>query len=131
MFASLLKLFRVGNETPGVRERGGAGEALAVRHLERNGLRIVERNWRCSSGEIDIVARDGEELVIVEVKSAGRVTEFKPEDRVNYAKRQKLKQLAAAYLRARKLDAPVRYDVVAVVWIEGEARLTHYENAFQ
>lgn len=130
MFANLWKLLKGNRDAPSVRARGTAGEDLAVRHLEQRGLRVRDRNWRCSIGEIDIVAQSGPTLVIVEVKSAGRESEYKPEDRVNHSKRTKLRRLAAVYLKARRLDLPVRYDVIAVVWDNGEPRITHYEDAF-
>lgn len=130
MFASLLKLIRGNKSAPAVKDRGQAGEARAVRHLEAKGMRILARNWRCSIGELDIVAKQGEYIVFVEVKSAGRKSNYRPEDRVNHEKQKRIKRLARAYLRSQRLDAPTRYDIVTVTWNDGEIKLEHFENAF-
>ena len=94
---------------------GRRGEDLAARELERRGYVIVEQRWRCPLGEIDIVARDGETVVIAEVKTRSRDDFGAPIDAVDHRKRRKLVQLARAYARARRLDAVnVRFDVVGV-----------------
>ena len=54
------------------RQRGDAAEALALRHLQRQGLKLVERNWRCAGGELDLIMRDGDALVLVEVRARSR-----------------------------------------------------------
>jgi len=110
--------------------RGHAGEVRATKYLEAKGLRILARNWRCTMGELDIVAKQGENIVFVEVKSAGKESDFRPEDRVNREKQKRIKRLAKAYLKAQRLDAPVRYDIVTVIWHEGETKVEHFENAF-
>ncbi len=130
MFANLWKFLNGRKSTPGVKERGQVGELHATKHLEAKGLRILARNWRCSIGELDIVARDGEHIVFIEVKSAGRQSDFRPEDRVNHEKQTRIKRLARAYLKSQRLDAPVRYDIVTVIWQDGQARIEHFENAF-
>ncbi len=100
---------------------GRRGEALAARELRRRGYVILERRWRCRIGEIDIVARDGEVLVVVEVKARSR-TDYGPAiDAVDREKRRKLEKLARAYLQAKKLsDVRVRFDLVGVTFSAGE-----------
>lgn len=78
-------------------------------------------------GELDIVARDGENIVFIEVKSAGRQSEFRPEDRVNHDKQARIKRLARAYLKSQRLDASVRYDIITVIWQEGDARFEYFK----
>ena len=97
------------------KEAGDQGEALAAKHLRRAGYRIIERNYRCGLGEIDIVARQGRCLVFVEVK-ARRGTGFgSPLDAVDRRKRAKLARLAHAYLAEHRLtEVSVRFDVVGV-----------------
>ena len=130
MFASLWKLIKGGKSVPDVKSRGQVGEVRATNYLEAKGLRILARNWRCSIGELDIVAKEDENIVFVEVKSAGKESDFRPEDRVNHEKQKRIKRLARAYLKSQRLDAPVRYDIVTVIWHEGEVKIEHFENAF-
>jgi putative endonuclease len=100
---------------------GRRGEALAARELRRRGYVLLERRWRCRIGEIDIVARDGVVLVVVEVKSRSRSDYGPPIDAVDRAKRRKLEKLARAYLRAKRLqEVSVRFDLVGVTVSKGE-----------
>jgi putative endonuclease len=93
---------------------GRRGETAAVRALRRAGYRIVARNWRCAAGEVDVVALDGETVVLVEVK-ATRAAGPSPAHRVDHAKRERLRgawRVLSAHRRfARR---PHRFDVVAV-----------------
>ena len=92
------------------------GEAAAVEHLRAAGLTVVDRDWRCRIGQIDVVALDGDTVVVVEVK-ARRGTGFGlPVESVDARKQRKLRQLAAAYLAATgRAGRPVRIDVVGVL----------------
>jgi len=94
---------------------GFRGEAIAARELRKRGYEILERRWRCRRGEIDLVARDGATLVIVEVKTRASRDFGPPADAVDPRKQRKLMELARAYLKARRLsDVNVRFDVVGV-----------------
>ncbi len=96
-------------------EIGRLGEDLAAKELRRRGYRIRERNFHCSLGEIDIVAEDGDEIVIVEVKTRSAGAHADPQDSVTPAKAARLIQLGHAYLARHELDAADwRIDVVAV-----------------
>lgn len=97
------------------RQRIGAqGEILAALALERVGYTVLERNWRCSQGELDIVARHGGELVFVEVRARTDGVDSALES-ISARKRARLEALAQAYLAAHDLDdAPFRIDVAAV-----------------
>jgi putative endonuclease len=96
---------------------GKRGEDVAVRELKRQGYEILHRRWRCRLGEIDVVARDGQTLVVVEVKARSRRDYGPPTNAVDAKKARRLERLARAYLRSRRLtDVDVRFDVVGVTF---------------
>lgn len=96
------------------KQLGRWGESMAARKLESLGLRLVERNWRCLHGEIDLVAREADTLVFVEVKTRrGRGTGA-PEEALTPLKTRKLLQLGQLYLAEHNLDVDWRVDMVAV-----------------
>jgi len=97
-------------------ELGSRGEGLAVDHLIDTGLEVLDRNWRCSQGEIDIVARDGDELAFVEVKTRSTVLFGHPFEAITATKLARLRRLAAAWCDAHPGSAAaVRIDAVAVI----------------
>ena len=103
-----------------LQDLGARGEELAVTFLERRGLHVVARNVRLSIGELDIVARDGDETVFVEVKTRVGGPEAAPDAAVTSAKLERLGRLAERYLADRaEGDGPWRIDVVAVVLDRG------------
>ena len=112
---------------------GRRGEAHAARALRRRGYVVLERRWRCRLGEIDIVARDGDVLVVVEVKARSRSDYGPPVDAVDSRKRRKLEKLARAYLQARRLsNVSLRFDVVGVTFSKGERpRVDVFPDAFR
>jgi len=94
---------------------GRTGERLAAEALARRGYRILERNFRCCYGEIDLVAEDGHELVFVEVKTRRGTAFGRPEEAVTLRKQRKLVEIAAYYLDLHACaDRAWRIDVVAV-----------------
>ena len=104
---------------PGGRTARGAlgryGEDVAARFLTDAGLVVLERNWRCDLGEVDIVARDGDALVVCEVKTRQSTAYGPPQEAVTAAKQARLRRLAARWLADRGVHPPqVRIDVVAV-----------------
>ena len=95
---------------------GRRGEDLAAEYLAGEGLQLVERNWRCSQGEIDLVARDGDELVFVEVKTRSSLGYGHPLEAITVAKLARLRRLASAWCVAHPgQKGLVRIDAVAVV----------------
>jgi len=95
---------------------GKYGEELAARYLRERGMQILERNWRCAEGEIDVVALDGDCLVVCEVKTRGGTGVGDPLESVTWEKARRLRRLAAAYLRSRPGLVPqVRIDVIGIV----------------
>lgn len=97
---------------------GRAGEDAAAEYLLQLGYLVVERNWRCRSGEIDLVAEDGETLVIVEVRSRTNPTRFgSAVEAITPRKCRQVRELATIYLKHRKVEPQsVRFDVVAVTF---------------
>jgi putative endonuclease len=96
-------------------ELGRWGEAQAARFLKKQGLRVLERNVELPAGEIDLVARDGDALVIVEVKTRAEADFGGPLAAINPSKRRKLVILARSYLARHRLgETPCRFDIVGV-----------------
>lgn len=97
------------------RRLGQWGETVAALHLESAGYAIIERNWRCRSGEIDLVARDGETVVFVEVKTRRGRDFGAPEEALTPAKARKLMTLGEQYVVDHDLaDVDWRIDLVAI-----------------
>jgi putative endonuclease len=108
-----------GPPAPRVRAKdalGRFGEDLAVRHLEADGFTVLERNWRCELGEIDVVARDGSVLVVVEVKTRSSVSHGTPFEAITERKLHRLERLGIAWMRARGVrPRGMRVDIVSVL----------------
>ncbi len=109
---------------------GKAGEELAVNHLEQSGFFILERNWRFSHKEIDIIAREHNDIVVIEVKTRHAPVREMPEQAINRQKRQFLVAAANAYVKYNRITLDVRFDVINVVYVGGKPELTHIRNAF-
>ncbi|MEN3357052.1 MAG: putative endonuclease [Mycobacteriales bacterium] len=111
---------------------GKFGEDVAVERLSAAGLRILDRNWRCAEGEIDIVAADGDVLVICEVKTRSGLAFGDPAEAVIAAKAARLRRLALRWLAAHDLGwAALRFDVVTVLRrTEGGLVVRHLRGAF-
>lgn len=111
---------------------GGEGETIAVAYLERLRYRIIERNFRCKGGEVDIVARDGKTLVFVEVKTRKNAAYGPPQLAVTPFKQRQISKAALTWLaKNRRLDEGARFDVVAITLdSSGSPRIEHITNAF-
>jgi putative endonuclease len=95
---------------------GAYGEQVAAAHLVAQGMTVLDRNWRCPQGEIDIVARDGDVLVVCEVKTRSSTALGHPLEAVTARKAERLRRLAAAWIRERRVHpAEVRIDLVGVL----------------
>ena len=91
------------------------GESLAVKHLKARGCEILAQNYRARRGEIDLIARDGEFIVFVEVKTRRSLRFGLPQAAVTLQKQRQISKVALAYLQAQNLlDAPCRFDVIAI-----------------
>lgn len=109
------------------RALGEYGETCAAGYLAGQGMVVLERNWRCELGEIDLVLRDGEDLVVCEVKTRTSVRFGHPLEAVTEQKAERLRRLAARWLAERKVrPIRVRLDVVGVlVGPDGEPDVQH------
>ena len=98
-------------------ELGREGEQVAVEYLERAGLRVLDRNWRCADGEIDIVAAERQVMVVCEVKTRSGTTFGTPLEQITRAKQARLRRLASRWLVAHGvLFDEVRIDVVGLIY---------------
>ncbi len=111
---------------------GRYGEQVAVDYLLDQGMRLLDRNWRCSAGEIDAVLTDGDTVVFAEVKTRRGDAFGTPADAVGYAKRSRLRTLALIWLAQSAVHPPdVRFDLVSVrPQRAGAANVEHLRGAF-
>ncbi|MDO9559277.1 MAG: YraN family protein [Syntrophales bacterium] len=110
---------------------GKLGESLAVVHLQKMGYQIVAQNYRCLYGEVDVVARDGDTLVFVEVKSRKSGTFGAPQEAVGLEKQKKLSRVSLHYLQQKRLETcKARFDVIAVRMSPDGTRIDLIQNAF-
>jgi putative endonuclease len=110
---------------------GERGERLAARYLKRQGMRILLRRYRSEQGEIDLIARDGDTLVFVEVKARRKGS---PVETVTLEKQRRLTNVSFQFLRKYQLlEVRSRYDVVAIVWPDDRTppQIEHFRNAFE
>lgn len=115
-------------------ELGRHGEDVAVRYLESRGLVVLDRNWRCREGELDVVATDadGARLVVCEVKTRSGTRYGEPAEAVTGPKARRIRRVAQRWLAQRGLPwVEVRFDVCAVLVESGRpATLQYFEGAF-
>lgn len=111
-------------------ELGKAGEELALKHLRKSGYTILTVNWYYGREEVDIIAKDGETLVVVEVKTRAGTDFGEPEFAVNRRKQKSIVRVADAYIQENDLDVETRFDVISVVINKNETQLHHIEDAF-
>ena len=112
-------------------ETGRRGEDAAVAYLKRAGYEIIERNYRCPFGEVDIVAREGGSIVFIEVKSRRSEIYGEPEASVGIEKQKKISRISMDYLQKKRLSpGSVRFDVIAVKMQLGSAQIELIKDAF-
>lgn len=109
---------------------GNAGEEAAAHFLERKGYLIRERNWRIGHLELDIVAQQERQWVVVEVKTLHDGACRTPEEGVNRSKIRRILRAADAYVKLHRIDEPVRFDIVSVTGDTEHFYIEHFEDAF-
>lgn len=113
-------------------ELGRAGEETAADFLRNNGYRILFSNYKTKLGEIDIVAKDKDVICFIEVKT--RVTDKfgLPQEAVSSAKQRQISKAALVFLKEKKLlDKKARFDVVSVIYAQGQPKIDLIQNAFE
>jgi putative endonuclease len=118
--------------TESKKSTGNKGEDLAASILVKKGYEIVERNYRYGKGEIDIIAKDKDVLVFVEVKTRKNLEYGLPELAVTKNKQRQVRKIAEAYLFEKEIkDVDCRLDVIAIQFYQNQKpKITHIENAF-
>lgn len=111
-------------------ELGNEGEEIAVQHLKSIGFEILEVNWFSSHLEIDIIAQEGNELVIVEVKARGTDSYEHPSEAVSNKKIRFLVNAAEAYIFEKDINLDTRFDVISIIFNGKGYELEHFRNAF-
>lgn len=113
-------------------EKGKLAEEEACRFLIAQGLQLVEQNYRCNLGEIDLIMRETEDIVFVEVRSRGRLDYGQAAESINNQKKSKLVKTATHFLQQKKWLDKVnsRFDVVSIHFLGKEKRLDWFKNAF-
>lgn len=111
---------------------GDEGEKIAVQYLQRNHFRIIHQNWRTRTGELDIVAMDGDTLVFFEVRMRHRSARFGSAEQSIDAKKQiKIRRTAERYMYTYHLhDAVARFDVIAIEYDNDNIHINHIKQAF-
>ena len=111
--------------------RGEPGEDLACAHLRARGMKVLARNYRCRSGEIDVVADDRGTLVFVEVKERRGESHGSAVEAVTATKRRRIVRAAHVYAASHGLsESPIRFDVLAIDWSAEGPRVRHDAGAF-
>ena len=114
------------------KQLGLTGEALAEIHLKQAGYRILERNYRTKLGEIDIIAKDHDTIVFIEVKTRRSENYGSPKWAVTPKKQRKISMVALLYLKStRQSRARARFDVVSIGPLDTNARIEIIKNAFE
>ena len=110
---------------------GEKGEGLAVRFLKKQGYKIIEQNYRTRIGEIDVIAKDRDTLVFIEVKTRESIEYGMPFEAVNRAKRRKIANVALLFLKTLKEIPPCRFDVVSIHMKDNRHELELIKDAFE
>lgn len=111
---------------------GKEGEEVAKKYLESKGYEIVEQNYKTRRAEIDMIARQGKELVFVEVRTKHHEMYGTPEETIDWQKRMRLQRNAAAYVHRIRYRGPYRVDAVClIIGNGGLQRINHYESIIE
>lgn len=114
-----------------MKDIGKRGEDLAVALCRKRGLIIIERNFRTPFGEIDIIAKDGNTFVFIEVKARTGDSYGAPFEAVTSGKRTKITKVAMSYMKRFKKEVPARFDVISISMKSGIPDLEYIQDAFE
>jgi putative endonuclease len=110
---------------------GKEGEELALRFFQKRGYRIIRRNYRTPFGEIDLIAKDGDVVVFIEVKTRTDKTFGRPFEAVDRRKREKMRKVSLCFLKKLRKEVPARFDVLSIDREDGRQRIEHIRDAFE
>lgn len=111
-------------------EIGKIGEDIAIKYLQENNYTIIERNFECKQGEIDIIAKDKKELVFIEVKTRSNEHYGKPKEAVNEIKKKHIYKASEYFVYIKHLEnMPIRIDVIEIYKEQKKCKLHHIKNA--
>jgi len=112
-------------------ELGQRGEAIALKKVKKLGYKCIARNYRCPLGEVDLVAKDGNTLVFVEIKTRRMKSLGYAKEAITEKKKRQLSKVALAYMKANNCShMKSRFDVVAINFINGKSEIEVIQNAF-
>ena len=110
---------------------GNKGESLAENYIKRKGYKIIQRNYRCRLGEIDIIAKDDDTIVFIEVRTKQNENFGSPQDSVTSTKISKISKTALRFIQEKNLSGfSYRFDFIAITFSQGKPNIEHIENAF-
>jgi putative endonuclease len=127
---SILNLFSEGWARMNNRTAGYYGEQLAENFLKQQGYKVLERNFWCRYGEIDLIAQKGDYLSFIEVKSASSQDFIHPQEKVDSKKQKKIERVAQYYLQFREFRLDLRFDVVVVITSTPKPKIKLIKNSF-
>ena len=110
---------------------GKEGERIAKEFLKKKGYSILQENYRTPFGEIDIIAREKDVLVFVEVKTRADLTFGSPFEAVNQRKKEKIKKVAITVMKHIKKECPARFDVLSINVEDGREKIERIRDAFE
>jgi putative endonuclease len=103
---------------------------MAVEYLQGKGYKILHRNYKVKFGEADIIAKDGEYLVFIEVKTRKGDLYGQPYEAVDAKKQQKLRSIALSFMKSAGYELPVRFDIISIITSGASEEISHFEGAF-
>ncbi|CAI8284576.1 MAG: Uncharacterised protein [Bacteroidetes bacterium MED-G17] len=109
---------------------GASGEKIALSYLEKQGYIITHCNWRSKHLEVDIIAKQNETLIFVEVKTRTTGLFGPPENSVNFKKEEKLKEAAKSYIEQNNYQVEIRFDIVSIIKNQSQQKIEHIKDAF-
>lgn len=111
---------------------GRRGEEVAARYLRERGITLLDRNWRCREGELDIIGTDGTTLMVYEVKTRSGLGYGLPAESITRDKIARIRRLTSQWLSVHHVRwCPIRFDVISVLWRPGEPpEVRHISGAF-
>jgi putative endonuclease len=109
---------------------GNKGEEIATNFLKKKGYKILDRNYKTPFGEADIIAKDKDIIVFVEVKTRSNDSFGQPFESVDFRKRERLKKIALYYLKQNQIECPIRFDVVSIFYRDEKEEINYIQDAF-